>query len=90
MGDHGGDQRKTHRGDGLINLVAWGGIEPPTRLLNRLPLVPGGYQLCVVYQSGVPVSHRRHFKSYALIFPINKQEEPEWLKHYRLMVSTSS
>jgi hypothetical protein len=31
MGDHGGDQRKTHRGDGLINLVAWGGIEPPTQ-----------------------------------------------------------
>jgi hypothetical protein len=24
-------QRKTHRGDGLINLVAWGGIEPPTQ-----------------------------------------------------------
>jgi hypothetical protein len=29
--DHRGDQRKTHHGDGLINLVAWGGIEPPTQ-----------------------------------------------------------
>jgi hypothetical protein len=25
------DQRKTHHKDGLINLVAWGGIEPPTQ-----------------------------------------------------------
>ena len=24
-------QRKTHHADGLINLVAWGGIEPPTQ-----------------------------------------------------------
>jgi hypothetical protein len=24
-------QRKTHHGDGLFKLVAWGGIEPPTQ-----------------------------------------------------------
>ena len=31
QGDHRGDQRKTHRRDGQFNLVAWGGIEPPTQ-----------------------------------------------------------
>jgi hypothetical protein len=31
MGDHRSDQRKIHHEDELINLVAWGGIEPPTQ-----------------------------------------------------------
>jgi hypothetical protein len=29
-------QRKTHHGDGLIKLVAWGGIEPPTQGFSTL------------------------------------------------------
>ena len=31
QGDHRSDQGKTHRRDGQFNLVAWGGIEPPTQ-----------------------------------------------------------
>ena len=29
-------QRKTHHGDGLFKLVAWGGIEPPTQGFSTL------------------------------------------------------
>ena len=42
------NQRKTHHKDGFINLVAWGGIEPPTQ----------GFSIQRTRTSGVSVSRR--------------------------------